>query len=88
MTAMKNATRVYTDKDLRAYLESMSANEFRVHLYDYIEGDSSEDPVAQLFSVEETLEYVHNNVANVYYIGEIGYEILAFNHNYIGSVIY
>ena len=89
MTTTMNQNHFYTGNALRAYLETLNAVEYRVHTYDYFTGESSEDPVAQLFSIDDTVDYVVNNDANPYYLGLIGYEILVFNRtDYLESVIF
>ena len=89
MTTTKTQKHIYTENELRAYLETLNGVEYRIHTCDYFTGESSEDPVAQLFSIDETVDYVVNNDANPLYVGLVGYEILVFNANgYLESVIF
>ena len=89
MTTTKTQKHIYTENELRAYLETLNGVEYRIHTCDYFTGESSEDPVAQLFSIDDTVNYVINNDANPAYIGLVGYEILVFNRaGYMESVIF
>ena len=56
MTTTMNQNHFYTGNALRAYLETLNAVEYRVHTYDYFTGESSEDPVAQLFSIDDAVD--------------------------------
>ena len=70
---------VFTIKEVREYLESVNATECRVHDYSYEEKDCSEDPIAQLFSVADTVAWLEQNPAYNRGGEDAGYLLVIFN---------
>lgn len=78
-TAM-NENRIYSYEDLRFFLDWIAqATECHVYDYDYASKDSSEDPVAQLFGVNETLNWIAENPAYSRGGEMAGYQLEVFN---------
>ena len=62
-TAMTE-NRIHTNEELRFFLDWIAqATECHVYDYDYMSEESSEDPVAQLFGVDETMNWIVENPA-------------------------
>lgn len=80
---------LFTLKEVQEYLETVEMAECRFHDYDYESKDCSEDPVAQVFTVEDAVAYLMENPAYNRGGEEAGYLLVIFDeNNYIGEVVF
>ncbi len=74
--------------EIREYAEEIKMTECRVHYYDFVEQDGSEDPHGQLFTVDDLINFLWND--NTYERGfeTLGHELIFFNDaGYVGTVL-
>ena len=90
MTTTINRNQIFTVPDLRAYLEATGAWECHIYPYGYDDEETSEDPIAQLFGIDETMNWIMENPAYCTWGELTGYMVVIFNHNrdYVDEVIF
>lgn len=76
-----NRNQIFTIPELRDYLESMNAHECRIHLYGYYDDESSEDPIEQIFGIDETMQWINEHPAYFTNGETIGYLIVVFGRS-------
>ena len=90
MTTTMNANRFYTIPELRHFLDRIAtATECHIYPYGYDDGETSEDPIACLHSVDETIRWIEENPAYLMWGEMTGYEIVVFNKaGYYTTVVF
>ena len=83
-------TKVFSTPELREYLASAGANECHIYPYGYYDGETSEDPIQQIFGQEEAMSWIAENPAYSVWGELTGYMIVIFdiNRNYVGTIIF
>ena len=81
MTTMMNQNKIYSEPDLRAFLETKDVTECHIYPYGYYDEETSEDPIAQLFGIDETMNWIAENPAYSTWGEQTGYMVVAFNHS-------
>lgn len=90
-TYTRDRNHLFTYDDLRAYLEAHDGWECHVYSYGYEDKDTCEDPIVQIFGIDETIEWIKENPAYLAYRSEmIGYMVVFFDHNrdFVDEVIF
>lgn len=90
MTTTINRNQIFTVPDLRAYLEAMGAWECHIYPYGYEDKETSEDPIQQIFGLDETMNWIMENPAYCDWGEMTGYMVVIFNHNrdFVDEVIF
>lgn len=81
MTATRtNASRIFTIPELQNFLAwDVQATECHIYPYGYDDGETSEDPIACLHGVEETIQWIKENPAYPTWGEMTGYLVVVFN---------
>lgn len=81
MTATRtNASRIFTIPELQYFLDwCVQATECHIYPYGYGDGETSEDPIACLHGVEETIQWIKENPAYPTWGKMTGYLVVVFN---------
>ena len=82
--------KIFSIPELEANLTGIGAYECRIHIYGYEDGETSEDPIAQIFGIAEAIEWIESNPAYTMWGELTGYEVIAFGEDgkYIESIIF
>ena len=80
MTTTMNSNQIYTLQELRFFLDwCVQATECHIYPYGYDDKDTSEDPIACLHGVDETINWIYENPAYCKWGEMIGYMVVYFN---------
>lgn len=75
-----NAGRIFTIPELQYFLDwCAQATECHIYPYGYDDGETSEDPIACLHGVEETIQWIKENPARPTWGEKTGYLVVVFN---------
>lgn len=82
--------KTYSYPELRSTLESLNATECRIHAYGYEDKEVSEDPIQQIFGLEESMKWIAENPAYSFWGEMTGYMIVVFGNDgkYAGTIIF
>ena len=83
-------SKIFSIPELRSFLEAVDAYEIHVFPYGYDDGETSEDPIKQIFGAEEAVAWIMDNPSYSVWGEMTGYMIVAFDHsrNYADTAIF
>lgn len=81
MTATMNVNQITTLPELQFFLDwCVQATECHIYPYGYEDKETSEDPIACLHGVDETIKWIAENPAHSTWGEMTGYLVVVFNH--------